>query len=646
MLKKIMNAQSYINTLLFLFMLFNRYNTRMEIVRTTDSPDEPNDGDNNCELTFLHEKYETVSELKTLNASNCELVSLKNIICTMCSETPDTLVNMSWNGIRMLDEVECNCPGITEIDFSNNGLSVLRANSFIFVLYVRRIYIAGNHIHSLDERVFSGLTMLQLLDLSRNALRRIQLDVFNGLSNLLKLNLSENEIQHVVSSRFTGLKILKELDLSHNNIHSLDARSFEAMQNLRFLDLSENKLWNSKLDFLSEFLNLSIVNLSGNNFTSFEYDSLNGFHIHEIILSDLMELRYILAGSFRDSNCFKRLDLSRNKKLIFMEDFTLQNVPKFTKIDVSDTNLFVLPVESKGVDINAERTPLKCECIDTQSICLNNSSLKGGNLTQICVPMIVSQIEDSYSLFVGQSLTLDCFAVGFPKPHLTWEKVYFLSNGTIGITEVLADGYFLNLHILSLNMEGRYRCKAESNGTKIHKYFSIDVKRIDVTLTVISRSTHSILVGWNKPLQKQRYVLMYRAFETSSEYAIQKLNEYWKVFILRSLHPFTEYEICIASFSDTNDKSCVRTMTGRKERSNVGIRHNNLAIAFLVISAIIFGAFVLTTVYKCVHKVRIITRQNVFIVGSESRECFADVTESTFTYENQHTELLIDKTEL
>lgn len=581
------------------------------------------------------------NELRRVDLSHSGLISSKNI-CTFCSVDTKMSVNMSCNEIMMLDEVECNCSGVTEIDFSNNNLTVLRANSFTFVQSVRIIYMAGNHIHQLDQHAFNGLQFLEMLDLSRNSLRVIHLNSFSGLIHLCQLNLSANGIEHIVSEELDTLKTLEVLDLSANNIHTLDRETFKSAMNLLDLNLDENKLSNPILNFLSPFLNLSVMRLRGNNFTSFDNGSFNGYSVCSIILSRLPFLRYILNGAFTNTTALSSIDLSDNNNLVFIEYSAFENLPNLITLEINGSKLKA----SSGISNDVEST---CNCAGlcgdytiqmstNRSLCLSNDMHFTHNTScPYCGPYIVSDIADEYTVFIGQRLNLDCFATGQPKPHVRWERIHIFPNGTVTSLELLTDGYFLHMNILSLNMKGKYRCSADINGTLDSRYFNIIVRQLDIGIRVLSRNSHSVLITWNMTHHVTRHVILYRAFETTLNYVTQRLNNYWKLFLISSLTPYTEYEICIASFTDTNDKTCLRTMTTTLEPKRTGIHHNKLAIAVLVISGIVFGVFVVTTVYRCAHKVHEITKRNVFIVSSESRECFADVTESTFTYENQHT---------
>ncbi|XP_060601872.1 leucine-rich repeat neuronal protein 1-like [Ruditapes philippinarum] len=576
------------------------------------------------------------NEYVIVNLSKCRIEDVNSIICSVCSKSINMSINMSWNKIKSLDGIDCNCYGIMEIDLSNNEITLLTTDSLTFAKYATRIDISRNNIYNLNKHIFTEMKILHSLDLSRNAFRDLNANIFEDLVYLRKLNLSGNDIHIIESGTFIHLTNLEVLDLSCNNIHTFDIEAFKGIENLKYLNISGNKLTDPILSYLTMFRNLYSVDLGKNNFEGFVEGSLNKFHIHEIILNNLPGLKYILTGAFTNGDCVSRFDFSRNRKLIFVEELAFQNLPDNMTFDISFTNLTSFPFISNNTKVKIIETPINCSFIPVIGIFSRNNSCED----QFTHPgqNIVSQIEDQYALYIGQRLLLDCFAVGQPKPHVTWERVQTGLHGEVCSKEVIAESYFLNLEILSLNMEGKYRCVVESNGTNVFRYFHIKLKPIDIKINVLSRSSTSILVTWNKTLQKQKHVLIYRTFETSSDYVIQNLNTFGKIFVVRPLQPFTHYEICIASFSDINDKSCVRVMTLSEENKTEGIRYNHLAIAFLVISGVIFGVFILTVVYRCVDKVRLITRQNVFIVGSESRECFADVTESTFTYENQHVE--------
>ena len=579
-----------------------------------------------------------------VNLTNCGIDSVNPYICSLCSLSRNMSIDLSWNRIRNLDGIVCSCHGVMTLDLSYNQLNLLKRNSFLFVKNIFKIDISENSIIRLEDNVFSDLKMLQLLDLSGNNIKDLNENSFDGLINLRYLNLSENKIREIETGLFVHINSLENLDMSCNIIHSLDSDAFKGLENLKYLNLSNNMLLYPMLSYLSIFNNLFHLDLSLNNFEGFEEGSLSEFNIHEIILKNIPALKYILKGAFKNGDLLNRVDISWNRKLIFIEESAFQNLPDNITFDISHTSLKSFPCTSSNVIVKATKTPLNCAFISENEVSSHESQCEC-QLSDSYGPLIVSYIADQYSSYIGQRLLLDCFAVGHPKPHVRWERVHLFLNGTLSNVEVISESYILDLEILSLNMEGKYRCVAESNHTNVYRYFHIKLKPIDVKIKMLSRSSTSILVTWDKAHthQKQDHVLIYRAYETTTDYVIQRLNSFGKICVVRSLQPFTDYEICIASFSDINDKSCVRVMTLIEETKTEGIRYNNLAIAFLVISGAILGVFVLTITCRCIDKVRFISRQGVFIVGSESRECFADVTESTFIYENHHVEHLIEQ---
>ncbi|XP_072300081.1 toll-like receptor 5 [Eucyclogobius newberryi] len=103
--------------------------------------------------------------------------------------------------------------------------------------------LAGNHIFSLQEAVFSPLTNAKIINVSNNKINQINPNAFSGLQNTLRmLNLSSNLIGEIDSHTFDNLTDLRVLDLSFNHIGALGHRAFSGLPSLKMLDLRGNSL--------------------------------------------------------------------------------------------------------------------------------------------------------------------------------------------------------------------------------------------------------------------------------------------------------------------------------------------------------------------------------------------------------------------
>ncbi|KAL4219688.1 Leucine-rich repeat neuronal protein 3 [Mactra antiquata] len=612
-----------------------------------------------CHLKYL--KEETFSrDTVSVSVTDCTSESFKNILCQICDFHQSVIVNVSWNKIHYIDDVECNCSGIDEIDLSNNDLSTLEANSFAFIQSARSIRLEQNHIYQVKEHAFIGMEKLEILDLSRNVLKYINLNSFVGAVNLQELNLSHNKLTKIAKNIFKGLSSLEIINLSFNCITHLDNLAFNNLEKLKTINLAGNKLAQFKLDFVLPSLNLNELDLSGNLFPHFENESLNNFEVRKLILSGLEHLEYILDGSFRNSEFLQIVNLSHCANLLFMEDGAFVNTPNLLELDVGYTKLKSVSKVYNDVTVNSKNLNLLLNgrqfCNDSIDISnlYEDTSVDNSNITHnatgadiqnssSCPPVIISEIKPVYHVYVGQTLQLQCFAIGHLKPYIYWEHVQFSYDGIEMNSQFIRSGYFLNLSIHSLSTAGRYKCVAENGNQSVTKLFNVSVRHIDIGIRVLNKNSHSVLITWTRPHHAIKYVVMHRAYEKVSSYMRQNIRRYWKVFLITSLQPSTEYEICIASFSDDSDKNCIRTRTEKQSNPSRGIHHNTLVITVLSIAGFLIILFILTTLYRCADKIRVIRRHSVFIVGSSSRECFAEVSsDNNYTFENHHTDFLVE----
>ncbi len=129
------------------------------------------------------------------------------------------------------------------LDLSENQLSTLPTSVFSNLDDMQTLYLSGNELNTLTPGIFSGLSNLQLLDLSENRLSTLSPDVFSGLGNLRLLDLAENQLNSTLSPRlFSSLDNLQNLYLFHNQLSTLPPDVFSDLGNLQKLALDENRL--------------------------------------------------------------------------------------------------------------------------------------------------------------------------------------------------------------------------------------------------------------------------------------------------------------------------------------------------------------------------------------------------------------------
>ncbi|CAL8109057.1 unnamed protein product [Orchesella dallaii] len=159
-------------------------------------------------------------------------------------------LNAEWSSSVGLEIESGGFEGLSRLeslDLSLNNIYMLEDNVFLD-LQLRLLNISSNSISALSSKVFSGLSSLLSLDLSRNSLssQRITGDAFESLVRLVILNLSHNQLTTLSPATFRHLNSLQVLHLGNNGISSIAEGAFETLINLHNLDLSNNRI--SSLD--------------------------------------------------------------------------------------------------------------------------------------------------------------------------------------------------------------------------------------------------------------------------------------------------------------------------------------------------------------------------------------------------------------
>lgn len=98
------------------------------------------------------------------------------------------------------------------------------------------LLLSNNKITGLRTGSFSGLSLLEKLDLRNNIISTVQPGAFLGLGELKRLDLSNNRIGCLTSETFKGLPRLLRLNISGNIFSSLQPGVFDELPALKLVD--------------------------------------------------------------------------------------------------------------------------------------------------------------------------------------------------------------------------------------------------------------------------------------------------------------------------------------------------------------------------------------------------------------------------
>ena len=102
--------------------------------------------------------------------------------------------------------------------------------------------LSNNVISTIEPEAFSGLRVIDSIELNENKLQAIIPGTFHGLASLKYLNLSKNHIVHLEAGALGGLAGLSELQLTDNMISSLEKSVFAELPRPLMLDMRNNPL--------------------------------------------------------------------------------------------------------------------------------------------------------------------------------------------------------------------------------------------------------------------------------------------------------------------------------------------------------------------------------------------------------------------
>ena len=185
---------------------------------------------------------------------------------------------------------------------------------------------------------------VEFIDLHGNQITTVP-PVFSSLSRLTTLNLSRNRITSDAVFVLTGIQSLRELRLAENALQGQIPDCVCELENLEILDIHENAV-SSLPKSLGRLKKLKILDIGGNKFTSLPFEEL----VQIMPLVEVVASRNRLDGTllppspimFRN---LKTLNVSHNA-LISIADHEIE-MPALLSLDLSNNRISRLP-ESKA----------------------------------------------------------------------------------------------------------------------------------------------------------------------------------------------------------------------------------------------------------------------------------------------------------
>ncbi|KAB0396562.1 hypothetical protein E2I00_005840, partial [Balaenoptera physalus] len=184
---------------------------------------------------------------------------------------------------RELAEVPASIPVNTRyLNLQENGIQVIRTDTFKHLRHLEILQLSKNLVRKIEVGAFNGLPSLNTLELFDNrltTLKRLEYiseAAFEGLVNLRYLNLGMCNLKDIPN--LTALVRLEELELSGNRLDLIRPGSFQGLTSLRKLWLMHAQVATIERNAFDDLKSLEELNLSHNNLMSLPHDLFTPLH--------------------------------------------------------------------------------------------------------------------------------------------------------------------------------------------------------------------------------------------------------------------------------------------------------------------------------------------------------------------------------
>jgi hypothetical protein len=225
-----------------------------------------------------------------------------------------------------IPEIICNTfDSVKTISLASIGLETIGENSLKKCTRIKKIFLIGNEIKTVNGLAFSGKPLLDTLDLSRNKISDLPDETFSLVKSLKKLDLSGNEI--VNPKWFGNLGKIQELYLNNNKIIDLAAGTFGSSDFLTYLSLANNGLTTIKSESFGALPNLATIDLQHNKINEIDEQFINNSGVETLnangnvcVDKDIEGRKYII---YELSVCFQNYQYLFSKLTYFFEKLSI-----------------------------------------------------------------------------------------------------------------------------------------------------------------------------------------------------------------------------------------------------------------------------------------------------------------------------------
>lgn len=231
------------------------------------------------------------------------------------------------------------------LELSSNNLPQIPVDALAFTgSTLKKLYLYKNSIKEINEKAFTNLTELEILDLSHNQLEKIPDYLFKPLKNLQYLSLKSNQFRNLSELTFLANNKLMSLDLSQNfHLQPLPGKLLHGLNNLANFSLAYcniSNVSNHVQQFFRNVPSLSKLDLKGNRITNLTSAGLFAWN-HKLNRLDFSsnQIAEISKAIFStNSSLISEINLDKNRITSLPESLFI-NARNVRKLSVSANRL-------------------------------------------------------------------------------------------------------------------------------------------------------------------------------------------------------------------------------------------------------------------------------------------------------------------
>ncbi|CAL1674625.1 unnamed protein product [Lasius platythorax] len=173
--------------------------------------------------------FEDTNKLVYLNLSTNNI----NYLHPETFEKLQSLRSLDLSFNKLEDVPQISSKTINILSLNCNNIKSLISNAFGQMPKLTKLLLGGNRIVEINVKAFAQLSLLEILDLSRNELNFLPEEWSESFTSLKYLNLNDNQFTSLESLSLTSALPLMEMYLAMNPLKYLDVNYFKSLpQNL------------------------------------------------------------------------------------------------------------------------------------------------------------------------------------------------------------------------------------------------------------------------------------------------------------------------------------------------------------------------------------------------------------------------------